>query len=50
MARRRKNESEAVTKTELQPPSSPAVFMFLWLVIPMVLMIGYAYYLRYVVS
>lgn len=45
MARRRRRKQQEEQAVELQPKSSPAMFLLLWLGIPMVLMIGYAIYL-----
>ncbi len=44
MARRRRRQKEDQTK-QLQAKSSPAFFLMMWLGIPMILMIGYAFYL-----
>lgn len=44
MARRRDKVEEAQVQ-QLDPKKSPVVFLTLWLLVPMILMIGYAIYL-----
>jgi len=45
MARRRRKKNEEEAQQQLRPKSSPALFLGLWLAVPMVLMIAYAFYL-----
>jgi hypothetical protein len=46
-SRRRKSKKAAeVEQIKLQPPKSPAVFLFFWLAVPMAMMIGYSLYIR----
>lgn len=48
MARSRRKAKTATTqKVELNPPTSPATFLFFWLAVPMSWMLGYAYWLRH---
>lgn len=42
---RRKDKVEQAPVQKLDPKTSPVVFLTLWLVVPMILMIGYAVYL-----
>ncbi len=45
MARRRRQNKDEQAQQQLRPKSSPALFLALWLGVPMILMISYAVYL-----